>query len=379
MKASIETRPRSPFFYARIWRYNAALGRWARTRLSTKIPAEPRNRRKAKALADQLQQAALAAGPDQNPTAEDCRRMLDAVMGAAGVESHAIPPQFSEYARRWLNIRAGRASPQTIEVYRSRINRFVGWGGDRRIDQIDGRHMQSFYEAMGASTHAALLVDTVSQVFNRAINEGVLTRNPARLVEKKPQRGDRQAKRLPFTDQEIETIERFLRSGDHGTAGFAPYAQGWLTALAIGHDTGARISDAAGMRADAVQGSALVWREQKTRRTRAVPIGRMLAARLCEVEPGEFLCGALGAVKNGRGNGLSIQFRQILDACGITDRRKTFHSLRHKLVQDMERAGVDPAMRMRIIGHHSRAAHEHYERTGVDLAEVEALRAALGR
>ena len=43
--------------------------------------------------------------------------------------------------------------------------------------------------------------------------------------------------------------------------------------------------------------------------------------------------------------------RSVQDEAGITDPRKTFHSFRHTLIDDLRDAGVQDSLIKRMVGH----------------------------
>ena len=84
------------------------------------------------------------------------------------------------------------------------------------------------------------------------------------------------------------------------------------------------------------------------------------------------------------GGGLSVQFRDIVEAAGIAGRRvtrdgkgrstnnKTFHTLRHSFISQLANAGVASEVRQKLAGHTSAAAHGIYTHH-----EIETLRGAI--
>jgi integrase len=93
---------------------------------------------------------------------------------------------------------------------------------------------------------------------------------------------------------------------------------------------------------------------------------------------------ALAGKRIGGAGGLSVQFRHIVAAAGITGRvvtregkgrttnSKTFHALRHSFISQLANAGVPPEIRQKLAGHASLSAHQIYTHH-----EIEALRCAI--
>jgi integrase len=84
------------------------------------------------------------------------------------------------------------------------------------------------------------------------------------------------------------------------------------------------------------------------------------------------------------GGGLSVQFRDIVEATGITGRvttrdgkgrstnSKTFHTLRHSFISQLANAGVASEVRQKLAGHTRAAAHGLYTHH-----EIETLRGTI--
>ena len=102
-------------------------------------------------------------------------------------------------------------------------------------------------------------------------------------------------------------------------------------------------------------------------------------------DDGAFLFPKLAGRVGGR-NGLSGQFTRLMTAAGI-DRtfteakgkgrrvsNKSFHSLRHYTATELLNAGVDEALRMKLVGHATVSMSRRYSH-----ATVESLRGAVGK
>jgi integrase len=115
------------------------------------------------------------------------------------------------------------------------------------------------------------------------------------------------------------------------------------------------------------------------------PRAREVAPRRArDREGGDVFPSLAGKTSSGR-NGLSGQFRRVMDRAGIepeiTGRAGekgrnrsslSFHSLRHSFNSAMANAGVPQEIRQRLTGHASKAVNDRYTH-----AELETLKAAV--
>jgi integrase len=191
-------------------------------------------------------------------------------------------------------------------------------------------------------------------------------------------------KRRPFTDAELHTLfqhETFKAPVLAPTApprscigtGKAPKdfrqeplaARFWLPILGV--YTGCRLEELAGLRKqdigveDGVAFLSLVPHADRPLKTassrRRIPLHPEVvrAGFLRYVEA----CSDGGRIftdlKPGRFNKLagpySTAFARLMDECGLTDPRLTFHSLRHTFTDALRRAKVEPELRSQLLGH----------------------------
>ena len=128
---------------------------------------------------------------------------------------------------------------------------------------------------------------------------------------------------------------------------------------------------------------------QKTRRLVVVPMHPGFASWLAERPRGigkAPVFPALAGKRTDGTGGLSVAFRHIVAAAGITGRvvtregkgrctnSKTYHALRHSFISALANAGVPPEIRQKFAGHASLAAHQIYTHH-----EIETLRGAVAK
>jgi len=204
---------------------------------------------------------------------------------------------------------------------------------------------------------------------------GFVPINPVAAVE--PLR-DRSAKsgREPFTAQEAVKLVHAAK-GD------------WKGAVILGATSGLRLSDVANLYWESVDLDARLLRieTQKTGRVVVLPMhpdfANWLSARPRGIGKAPVFPDLAGKAIDG-GGGLSVQFRNIVTAAGITGRvvtregkgrstnSKTFHGLRHSFISQLANADVASEIRQKLAGHASASAHRIYTHH-----EIETLRVAV--
>ena len=244
---------------------------------------------------------------------------------------------------------------------------------------IDNFAAKRHAEGVAPST-VSVDVKALNVPFNAATRAGLLPWNPvaraAPIVSAKEQRQD-------FTRAEVESL-----------IANAPDTE-WRTMILLGAFAGMRISDAVRLLWEDVNMFAgeIKFRPQKTERKKrdlTLPMAKKLKAHLMTLQrPNDgkgLICPTLAARRTSGRSGLSLGFANIMNKAGIdresiagneksgrTFNRKSFHSLRHFFVSELERKGVAPDIRMKLAGHTTTAAHGRYTHT-----ELETLKAAMG-
>jgi integrase len=382
----------------RVWEAdtdNPGRGRWRRTWRTTGIPsAEPRA--VAQKVADALQEAALAVAP-ANPRRADQRvfvEMLEGIWRAAGVTPPQVSSSWREFSAGYL--KEGNRSERTQASYRSQIGIFTEWLGRKADDLLWNLGHDDFQKFHGhllaggrAEKTARNHIVMLQSIMEKAFLQGIIPRNPAKLVAAP---GGQGVKRLPFEPVEFQAILRLL---DHPPADFPPLQPPrhteWKTATLLGLCCGLRLGDATGRRwrdFDLTAGTVALVPEKKAKKGRVItlPLAPPLLAHLRTLAPsGEWLTPTLRESWHN-----TEHFVQIVERAGVimeTSRRpgakgagrdlrlKTFHSLRHTLNTLLAKAGTEKQLRMLISDHddprvNDRYTHGTVERLGIELAKV---------
>lgn len=362
-----------------------------RTTKSTRVPADEAGREKAQAIADAWETAAAMAGEGRDGR-EWMLATLNAIFGAAGL------PTARQAVATWETVSAEyldacrtrrKAAAATMKLYEGTVKSFGEFlGAQRRADvgAITARdvdrwvtHLQKRFSPGTVGTRIQIL----SGVFNWAVRQEFLARNPVARIDRPDSRG---LSRTPFSHQEVE---KMLAQARHEVNAGVRAAPDRLTLLLLGLCTGARLMDCARMKwenvdLDRAQLTFLPQKKSRSRQMLTLSLVDPLLEHLRSMpKVGLFLCPHFA--KEVGATAVSSDFGFFLDRCGIDRGRvtadraigfhaKSFHALRHTLSTWLAEAGVDDLVRRRITGHDSRQAAAIYQHVS-----VEATGAALSR
>jgi integrase len=287
----------------------------------------------------------------------------------------------NEWFADWVAGKAEVKSKTTAERYKQVARDFLGSLGQRQtlslmhVTSKDIRAYRNSELVLGKSNKTAnISVKIVSAAFNAALRQGYITMNPCTAIEALP---EQTADRSNFTPKQVAKLVGSAE-GD------------WQGAILFAYYTGARLSDVANMRWNAINlGDRVIeFGPKKTRKPVVIPFHSDLERHLLK-SPGvgrAFLFPSLAEKRTGGKNGLSGQFKAIMVKAEIkgkvirhtTEGRAntslSFHSLRHSFNSVMANAGVSQEIRQKLTGHASAEMNTIYTHH-----ELEPLRAAIAR
>jgi integrase len=346
------------------------------------------NARQLKKLAMQVAETMERAAKGSTTAA----RALEAVRAAAGSPPC---PTLSEYAAQWLRWRNAQPGAERSLNNRSNSIRSLErlspelWA--LRLDAITPAHAADYVTAaldeVSGSTVERRLAD-ITAMLNRAVAEGVITRNPftgARVPRwERAGQGDR--RREPFTPEDVALMLREFPG---------EWPDMLRVCLLLG---GQRLGDVAGL-----QWSAIDWAQglvrvtaQKTNRPTRKPLLPQLRALLEKrrqalgSQPGDYVFPYAAwkvAAAGGKTSKLSLEFSDLCRAAGIARKipstargskvhaltDKTSHSLRTTAVTVLLCAGVPAELVQWLVGHDDKLIErEHYFKPN-DAAQIAAL------
>lgn len=292
-------------------------------------------------------------------------------------------PTLQEYATQWLAWRNSQHGADRSRNNRQNsitsLTRLMPSLAAMRLDAIKPAHADDYVRAaldeVSAGTVERRLAD-ISAMFNRAVAEGILNRNPFRgaRVPTWERAGEGERRRVPFTE---EDLARMLNEFP------GEWPDMLRVCLLLG---GQRLGDVA-----TLQWSAIDWEHglvrvhaQKTNSPKSKPLLPALRALL---EHRRASLGAAGGpyvfpyaawrvqAAGGKTSKISNEFAELCRQSGIARKipsaargtrahaltDKTFHSLRTTAVTLLLCAGVPPELVRWLVGHDdARIEREHY-------------------
>ena len=282
----------------------------------------------------------------------------------------------------WLTNKTGAVSERTLARYRQVVRDFLTYMAARAeapLASISPGDITAFRNKLrdeGRSVATCNAIRSMLSVpFEVAHKLGFIPINPVSAVEFLKDRST-ESGREPFTAQEVARLVK-CAEGD------------WCGAVLLGATTGLRLGDVVNLLWGSIDlANDLVRIEtKKTGRVVVLPMHPdfkdWLTARPRGIGKAPVFPDLAGKTIAG-GGGLSVQFRDIVEATGITGRvttrdgkgrstnSKTFHALRHSFISQLANAGVASEVRQKLAGHTTAAAHGIYTHH-----ELETLRGAI--
>lgn len=357
--ASLWKRENSKYF---ICCYDTADGR--RLKKSTKQT----ERTKAQVVCAEIERVEQLAGSG-SLTERTVRNILGGILERTTGEQltqHRAGPWLDD----WLAMKKESREEGTAKVYRTTIGNFKASLGERvnvPLSAIVPRDILNYRKGLIATGRSPKTanhsVACLSVAFNAAVRQGVIPSNPCLAVERLP---EETLSRDSFTAEQVRALIK-AAEGD------------WPLAIAFGYYTGARLSDIANMRWNAIDlvAQTITFRPKKTKRKIrqvVIPIHPNLEAMLLKA-PGVGAAPvfpSLVGVATGWHSGLSNQFAAVMVKAGIEGVKRrhgdngrllstlSFHSLRHSMNSELANAGVAQELRMKLTGHTRAATNATY-------------------
>lgn len=321
---------------------------------------------------------------------------LHALVGVSVGEAEAAAP----FLRRWIAGRKPTLSPATMLKYSDALRDFIAFVGEASVfADITPKRVAAFRDAEIASGKSAGTVNkslmVLRQAFNEAKAQGMFSENPAIGLNVRGEKKTQQ-KRSPFTFDQFREMVRVTAPGfisPHKQSWKnLPLSPDWQTLVMLCGYTAGRQQEAAKLDWEQVEFDAARLRlsRRKTDDVHWVPLHPSLAAHLrarWDAAGNPASGPVLPYLSTIQRRTISNEFRRsILPRLGIVQafasgngkgRRVaaySLHSLRHSLSTWLAEAGVEEAMRMKLIGHENEDINRGYTHT-----ELAQAAAALGK
>ncbi len=346
---------------------------WARgkrVRQSTKC----QNRKDAQRFADAIVTAS------RMPKLEDAIEVLRIVYGDPSAHKMSLDAAFDEYVRLAGAVGKLPREKATLERRRQVMARFSAWIAKNRprveaVEDVDGPTAASFAADLAKgdlrTKTRANIIGTLSTIWRMLAKSSPDLRNP---WEGLAPRVTDSTRGLAFTPEQEEAI----------LAAAKAVGKDWYAVCQIMRFTGLRYSDVARLKWTAIDGDVIRLAPHKTAShgiAVAIPIIAPLRQVLDGLERrGEFVFPLHEDLYGMRGRAAreALNFREVLDAAGVTGAGYTIHSWRHTAATRLAEAGVGIETRKRILGHTEDATAERYDHAE-HLAETAAALAAAAK
>jgi integrase len=381
-----DSRARSPFW---ICCYRSATGQ--RLKKSTKIKIKPLKGEKRrdgspKTVADKKGEAwEVCLGIEHTEshakngtlTEQQAKKIIGEILErTTGEPLHNY--KVRDWFEHWLDMKGQVRSGKTMDRYRQVVRDFIASLGNRgnlALAHITPKDLLTYRNSIVAAKKTArtanLSVKVVSAAFNAAVRQHIVEGNPATALESLAVKAEEKG---TFTPAQVSKLMR-AAEGE------------WRTAILLGYCTGARLSDVANMRWDAIdwRNKIIRFTPSKTKRPITVPLHPQLERELLKragIGKATMFPALAGKGTGGR-HGLSGRFAAIMEKAGIEANRTqgsggrrlsnlTFHSLRHSFNSAMANAGIAQEIRQKLTGHTSAETNKIYTHH-----ELEPLRVAV--
>lgn len=334
---------------------------------------EAKDRKKAMSADDVVQRFRLVlerAAADAQGGKLDVGRAgehLNSLMKAANPSFKVV--SLADHLRDWSATAGERVSKSTAHGYDDMVRHFLlvfppnvakAPVGDLTPGQVEtalGKiaklPVKKTVRTLRAST-ANLDLRALRRAMAAAVRDKLAMSNPAADVRPLPESDS--VERAPFTAAEVRAMI------DHDKT-----PEEWKGAILIGAHTGLRLRDVVSIGRGHVEGTKLVIRPAKTKRsgkTVTVPLTPPCLAWIGE-KPGDFFP-KLKAMKTST---LSTLFSRIMKRAGVAATvtlpgeivaSRSFHSLRHSFASWLAEGDIHADVRQKLTGHSSAGVHAKY-------------------
>jgi integrase len=274
----------------------------------------------------------------------EARGYWDSPSGAGG------PKKLAEAITAFLedagNPNGRNLRPPSLAKYRSLLGKFLAYCGDVRLDTIDPDQVRKFKDTwkMGARSAAGNL-SKIRAFFRFACDNQWCAKNPAMSVRiPKGAKGEDHQKQ-PFTKREVDALlnaatDLYGESSDIKAA------------MLVMRCVGLRISDAAMLRSDSLQGDTLSVKTIKSGSRVVVPIPQELIDRLNALETVDSYYFARGSLRmETQTDAMRKKFNECAKRARVA--KATPHRLRHTAAVSWLLAGLSTDTVSKLLGHSS--------------------------
>lgn len=269
----------------------------------------------------------------------------------------------ADYLTSWREAKASHVESSTADAHeymQERLAKHLGKTimaaplSDLTREQIE-RALRKSKETGLKSATVNLDLRILRQALKQAHDiDGIIVKNPTSGIKPFPE--DDSTERAPFDAAEVRKMI------DHPKT-----TEEWRGMILFGGHTGLRLSDVAALGRHNIEGTDLVIRPKKTKRSKKtirIPLTPPLLAWIGDKKGAFFPRAASVKVAT-----LSTQFPRIMARAGVPadvtlpggiPARRSFHSLRHSFTSWLAEADVHADIRQKLTGHASADVHARY-------------------
>ncbi|MCW1887726.1 tyrosine-type recombinase/integrase [Luteolibacter flavescens] len=339
--------------------------------IAAEYEAKDRKKRKGvEELAPPMQRildaAAIAANKGALTTAK-AEEMLAEIRKLANPNFKVV--SLADQLTSWAAAQASRVSTSTATGYADMARHFIAAFppkvakapvGDLTPQQVEAAlrkivtlKVQRTSRTIKAAT-ANLDLRALRRALSAAVRDNLAVSNAAADVRPLPESDS--VERSPFTATEVRAML------DHEKT-----SAEWAGMILFGAHTGLRLTDVSHLGREHIEGTDLVIRPKKTKRTRKtirIPLTPPLIAWV-EGKQGHFFPG----LRERTSGTLATTFKRIMKSAGVPDKItlpggisavRSFHSLRHTFNTWLAEADIHADVRKALTGHSSERDHARY-------------------
>ena len=275
-----------------------------------------------------------------------------------------------QHLAAWVKAQESHVRDNTTRVYQDMHRRIIASVGpkianapvgdltkedvEKALSKIVKSKVRSSKTRTITAATANMDLGALRRALQSALEAGLAKANVAASVRPLPTNDS--TERAAFTAEEVRRLMDHEKTSDQ-----------WRGAILIAAHTGLRLGDVVKLTSAHVEGTRLVIRPEKTKRSRktlSIPLTPPCIAWIGERQ-GDFFP-SLARVKKGT---LSTTFTRIMKSAGVPRdiveagdvvKRRSFHSLRHSFASWLAEADIHADVRQKLTGHSSSKIHARY-------------------
>lgn len=269
----------------------------------------------------------------------------------------------SKYLTGWRESKASHVEPSTVSAHSYMQDRFAKHLGKTIMAApITELTREQIERALRKSKDTGLKSATVNQdlrILRQALKQaheidGLLVKNPTSGIKPFPE--DDSTERAPFTAAEVRQMIDDPKTTEE-----------WRGMILFGGHTGLRLSDIAALGRQHIEGTDLIIRPKKTKRSKKtirIPLTPPLIAWI-GAKKGAFFPRAASVTVATLSTEFSRLMKRVKVAADVTlpggiPARRSFHSLRHSFNTWLAEADIHADLRKKLTGHADDRTHAGY-------------------